>query len=218
MDKPQQAEVVTIKEAVEKVKNWIKEKDFEKAKQGCEEILAVEKDNAEVKALLEEANKGLEGAPKEPAVAATPEPAAPAPAPETKPVPEPTPAPTPTPEPKPAEPVSPATPEKVSEVMPKTEPKPEVKEEPKETPVTNKEKGPTPDMIMNPDVKKEDKKEEKPKVEEEKKKEPKQKKHFPIGKLIIIIVLIGIVGGLVFAYLQGWLNPAFEWLLGLLGL
>lgn len=183
MDKPQQAEVVTIKEAVEKVKNWIKEKDFEKAKQGCKEILAVEKDNAEVKALLEESNKGLGGAPK-------------------------------------AAPATPATPEKVNEVIPKPETKPEIKEKPKEAPTPTptpalapkQEKAPTPDMIMKPDVKKEEKK------EEEKKKEPKPKKHFPLGKLIAIIVLLGIAGGLVFTYLQGWLNPAFEWLLGLLGL
>jgi len=60
MDKPKRAEVVTIKEAVKKVENWIVEKDFEKAKQGCKEILAVEKNNTEIQTLLNQANQGLE--------------------------------------------------------------------------------------------------------------------------------------------------------------
>lgn len=177
MDKQEQAEVVTIKEAADKVKSWIAEKDFEKAKQGCEEILAVEKDNTEIKALLDQANAGLEGKPE-------PAPAAPAPKPEVK----------------------EETTDKIKEVVPQEAPK-------VEAPVSA---APTPDMIMKPkEEAKPEVKEEKPKKEDAK---PMVKKHFPIGKLILIILMIAIAGGLVFTYIQGWLNPAFDWILDLLGL
>jgi hypothetical protein len=168
MDEQKQAEVVTIKEAADKVKSWIAAKDFEKAKQGCEEILAVEKDNAEIKALLDQANAGLEGKP-EPALKEE-------------------------------------TTDKVKEVVPQETPK-------EEAPAPAVQ---TPDMIMKPkEEAKPEVKEEKPKKEDAK---PMVKKHFPIGKLILIILMIAIAGGLVFTYIQGWLNPAFEWVLELLGL
>lgn len=168
MDEPKQAEVVTIKEAIEKVKGWIAEKDFEKAKQGCEEILSVEKDNAEVKTLLEQANKGLGGITEIPEVKKV------------------------------------DTTAKINEVIPQAAPK--IEEAPK-----------TPDMIMKTEEKKEE-----PKLVEEKPKDvgtkPLVKKSFPLGKVILIILLLGIIGGLVFSYVQGWLNPAFEWVFGLFGL
>ena len=168
---------MTIKEAADKVKSWIAEKDFEKAKQGCEEILAVEKENAEIKALLNQANAGLEGKPE-------PAPKAPEPKPEVK----------------------EETTDKIKEVVPQDAPKEEI-------PMAA---APTPDMIMKPkEEAKPELKEEKPKKEGSK---PMVKKHFPIGKLILIILMIAIAGGLVFAYIQGWLNPAFEWVLELLGL
>lgn len=177
MDEPKQAEVVTIKEAIEKVKKWIEEKNFEKAKQGCEEILAVEKDNAEIKALLEKANQGLGVKAETPSTAPT---APVAPAPEIK---------------------KEETTNKVSEIMPKP----------------TKEIAQTPNMIMKP---KENKPEEvKPELKPKDETKPvKIKKHFPLVKVILIIILLGIIGGLILAFLQGWLNPAFDWILGLLGL
>jgi len=137
MDESKQAEVVTIKQAVEKVKNWIEEKDFEKVKQGCEEILSVEKENVEVKSLLDLAKKELGEKP----ITAVP-------------------------------------------VM-----EPVVK--------------PTPQV--NTELKK------------EVSKQIVQKKSH-IGKIILTILLLAVTGGLVFAFISGWLNPLFERLLGLFGL
>jgi len=171
MDEQKQAEVVTLKEAVEKVKTWIKEKDFEKAKQGCEEILAVEKDNTEVKALLDQANQGLPG--DKPAET-TPEISTPV--------------------------TNEETVKKINEVVPEQKPKVEPQTKPEETPSTI--------MKKNKDIKPAEIKEEK----------TVEKKHFPIGKLILIILLILIIGGLVFAFIQGWLNPIFKWAFDLLGL
>jgi hypothetical protein len=138
MDEAKQAEVVTIKEAVEKVKNWIEEKDFEKVKQGCEEILSVEKDNVEVKSLLDLAKK-------------------------------------------------------------------ELGEKPETT---------TP-VIIDSTVK------PIPIIETELKKEiPKQtiQKKSHIGKIILTVLLLVVIGGLVFAFISGLLNPVFERILGLFGL
>lgn len=145
MDKPKQADVVTIQEAIEKIKKWLQEKDYKKAKQGCEEILAVEKDNAEAQKLLEEAKKELgESASKD----------------QTKNTDMPTP-----------------TPESIMAKSPSVEGK---------------------DQPSHP---------------------KKPSKHSsPIGKIILIILILGFIGGSVFAFLQGWLNPAFDWLLNILGL
>lgn len=167
MDEPKQAEVVTIKEAVEKVKTWIAEKDYEKAKQGCEELLAVEKDNAEIKALLDEANQGLGGQAEVPIVKLE------------------------------------ETTDKISEVIPQEAPK---KEESPETPA----------MIMK--TEEATKPVEKEAAASEEKLKPVVKKSFPVGKVILIVLLLVITGGLVFAFLQGWFNVAFEWILRLLGL
>lgn len=51
---------VTIEEAVEQVKKWADAKDYEKVKEGCEEILEAEPDHEELKELLETANKNLQ--------------------------------------------------------------------------------------------------------------------------------------------------------------
>ncbi|MBA4336188.1 hypothetical protein C0416_00245 [bacterium] len=133
MDESKQAEVVTIKQAVEKVKNWIEEKDFEKVKQGCEEILSVEKENVEVKSLLNLAKKELG--------------------------------------------------EKPITAVPVVKPTPQVETE----------------------------------LKKEVSKQIVQKKSH-IGKIILTILLLAVTGGLVFAFISGWLNPLFERLLGLFGL
>ena len=161
MDDQQSADVVTIKEAIEKVKKWSEEKDYEKVKEGSEEILAVEPDNEEIKALLETANKELGGQ-------------APAVEPEPETVPEPVSEPTPEPEPQPEM--------EQMDVEPTSEPAPETA------------------------------KEEKP-AEEAK---PKGKSG--MGKLVLVVVLILILGGLAVSFFMGWLNPVFESALGLLGL
>jgi len=140
MDESKQAEVVTIKQAVEKVKNWIEEKDFQKVKQGCEEILSVEKDNTEVKNLLELAQKELGEGPK---IA---------------------------------------------------------------TPVIEPVVKPTPQI--EPEIKK-----EVPQVAQ-----PTGQRKSHIGKIILTVLLLAIIGGLVFAFINGWLNFVFERLLGLFGL
>jgi len=144
-------EVVTLAEAVDTVKNWAKDKDYEKVKQGCEEILAVDAQNKEIRDLLDLANKSLS-----PNIA----PAAAAKEPETAPAP----APKPTPIPSPA-------------IMP-------VKEE------VNKE----------------------PLAEE------KTPKNSRTGQIVVIVVFVLILGGLIFSFTQGWLNPIYDWILGLFGL
>ena len=177
MDKPKQADVVTIQEAIEKIKKWLQEKDYKKAKQGCEEILAVEKDNAEAQKLLEEAKKELgESASKNQT--------------KNEDMPTPTPAKAPSMEPS------------------STQKKPEEKK--KET-TKKPKKAPTPESIMAKSSSVEGK--------DQPSHPKKPSKHSsPIGKIILIILILGFIGGSVFAFLQGWLNPAFDWLLNILGL
>lgn len=173
MDKPKQADVVTIQEAVEKVKKWLKEKDYKKAKQGCKEILAVEKDNAEVQKLLEEAKKGLGDNKTD----------------NSKP--------------------SPATPTP-------TPPKASSKKTPEKEQKTDKPSMQTPESIMKKE------KSETPTPVEKKNQSDHPKapaKHSsPLGKIILLIILLVAIAGLVFAFFQGWLNPAFDWLLNIFGL
>jgi len=193
MDKPKQAEVVTIKEAIEQVKNWIVEKNFEKAKQGCNEILAVEKNNTEVKDLLDQANHGLENKEK-PTESIPPQ----TPALESQPTP------TFTPDIHPDAVKKEETVAKISEVIP---------QEPKTEPVDETPKEETPETIM---ANKEPL--QKPATSTKETPKPATKKHFPLGKIILIIILLAIIGGLVFAFIEGWINPAFDWILNLLGL
>lgn len=65
MDDNSTPEVVTEDEAIDKVKTWIKEMDWEKAIEGCKEILEVDPNNEEAKTLLEKAEKGLTDRPTE---------------------------------------------------------------------------------------------------------------------------------------------------------
>ncbi|MBD3157041.1 hypothetical protein GF369_04415 [Candidatus Peregrinibacteria bacterium] len=205
MDKPKQAEVVTIQEAVEKVKKWLQEKDYKKAKQGCEEILAVEKDNAEVQKLLEEAKKGLgentNKAPKPSNDMPTPTP------------PKPSSEKTPPPQVKPEE-----TTKKVEKVMPEQK-SPEQEKDKEHKIKQEKAPMPTPESIMK--AKEPSKTEaDHPVEKKDQANHPKApaKHSSPLGKIILLIILLGAIAGLVFAFLQGWLNPAFDWLLNLLGL
>jgi cobalamin biosynthesis Mg chelatase CobN len=183
-----EADVVTIKEAVDKVKKWAEEKDYEKVKEGSQEILEVEPDNEEIKKLLSEAETALGGASEvaeAPKVEAQTEEAIAA-------------EPALTPE---------STPAESFEVQTPSMPEPEVKPEEAQA-----------DEGM-PDFSK--KEEEKPDEEAEKTTEvamePK-KSGGMVGKIVLVVILLAILAGLVYAYLQGWFNPALEYVLGLLGL
>jgi hypothetical protein len=105
MDDQNQAQVVTIEEAIADIKKWAAEKDWEKVKEGCEEVLDVNPDNKELKDLLDQANKALNPMPAAPAPVAAPAVTPIVPAPVVAPTPAPvltpleqahTPAPTPT--------------------------------------------------------------------------------------------------------------------------
>ncbi|MFC1600297.1 hypothetical protein ACFL3T_04685 [Patescibacteria group bacterium] len=65
MDESSTPEVVTENEAIDKVKKWIEELDWEKAKEGCMEILEIDPNNETVKALLAQAEKGIAERPTE---------------------------------------------------------------------------------------------------------------------------------------------------------
>jgi len=65
MDDAPTPEVVTEDEAIDKVKRWIEEMDWEKAKEGALEILEIDPNNEEVKAFLAQAEKGLAERPTE---------------------------------------------------------------------------------------------------------------------------------------------------------
>ncbi len=192
MDKPKQAEVVTIQGAIEKVRKWLKEKDYKKAKQGCEEILAVEKDNAEVQKLLEEAKKGLGENTSE----------------KQKPKSD-----MPTPTPIKASSAKPdSTKEKVENIMPE-------KKAPQQAEESKKATVPTPESIMkNKEPAKTEKTSSVEKKDQSDHPKAPAKNSSPLGKIILLIILLVLVLGLVFAFLQGWLNPAFDWLLNLFGL
>ena len=56
------------------------------------------------------------------------------------------------------------------------------------------------------------------KPEEVKEEKPKEKPKSGNKNLVLIIVLLVLLVGLAASYFLGWLNPAFEWVLGLLGL
>ena len=90
MSEQDSGQVVTLTEALEQVKKWAKEKNYEQVKEGCEEILQVEPDNKEIKDLLEQANNALK--PQSAPVAAVP-PVVPAPVPAAPVSPEPVQAP-----------------------------------------------------------------------------------------------------------------------------
>ena len=38
------------------------------------------------------------------------------------------------------------------------------------------------------------------------------------GKIIVIVVFLALLGGFVFSFMQGWLNPLYDWILGIFGL
>lgn len=59
MDENSTPEVVTEDEAIDKVKRWVDEMDWEKAQEGCKEILEIDPNNEDVKALLAKAEQGL---------------------------------------------------------------------------------------------------------------------------------------------------------------
>lgn len=65
MDDNSTPDVVTEDEAIEKVKRWVEEMDWEKAQEGCKEILEVDPGNEDIKALLAQAEKGLAERPTE---------------------------------------------------------------------------------------------------------------------------------------------------------
>ena len=65
MDDNSTPEVVTEDEAIEKVKAWIAQMDWEKAKEGSLEILEIDPNNEEVKVLLTQAEKGIAERPTE---------------------------------------------------------------------------------------------------------------------------------------------------------
>jgi cobalamin biosynthesis Mg chelatase CobN len=65
MDDNSTPEVVTEDEAINKVKKWVEEMDWEKAQEGCIEILEVDPNNEEIKTLLAQAEKGLAERPTE---------------------------------------------------------------------------------------------------------------------------------------------------------
>jgi len=154
MDQQNDAQLVTLDEAVGKVKKWAETGDWQDAKEGCEEILAVNSENKEILAILDKANKAL----------------------------------------KPQE--APAEPLKV--VMPPAVVTP--------APVTPT---PVPKAAVKPVVKSP--------VAEAKKAEPKEESG-NLGLIITSAVFIVIFSGLVYSFLQGWLNPFYNWILGLFGL
>lgn len=196
----QSGEVVTIKEAIEKVKNWLAEKDYEKAKQGCNEILEVEPDNPEIKGLLAKINAAERGE------------VAPAPAPESPATPEkiaevvaaPTPEVTPVEEQPPSVPLVEAAPEAAGQPMQESVPETlktvEAETAPEPADIFKKPEEIKPGHVQSAEI------------------EEKPKSKGMVGKIIILLLLLAIIGGLAYAYLQGWLNPIFEQILNLLGL
>lgn len=65
MDDNSTPEVVTEDEAIEKVKAWIAQMNWEKAQEGCKEILEIDPNNAEIMDLLAQAEKGIAERPAE---------------------------------------------------------------------------------------------------------------------------------------------------------
>lgn len=227
------AEVVTINEAIKKLNDWLSEGDYEKVKQGAEEILEVEPDNKEAKELLSkaESKSGAETAEKTPPPAEE----------EKKPAEEPS---------EPEEPVkeegtfnveSEAEPEKPAEAPVQPEPekpaeKPEIKvetqqpstkpdsepEKPEPKPEAEKEAGPTPYEIFG--AKKEKKEEQKPEKPEEviestkvEEKKPAEKQKGSKALWILVILFLLVIGGLVGAFFMGFLDPFFDWIFDILG-
>ncbi len=84
-----------LESALKQIQAWFVNGEFEKAKQGCEEVLTASPDNSIAQDLLQKANEALGNAGEEP----TPEP--PMPEPVAEPIPEPPPAPGPPPPPRP---------------------------------------------------------------------------------------------------------------------
>ena len=134
-------EIVTIDEAISKVKAWTETKEFDKVKEGCDEILEVAPDNTEIKALLEEAEKALSGgglttpevAPEPEVVKEVAEEPIAEPAPEVAPEPE---------------VVKEIVEEPIAEPSPEVAPEPEVVKEIVEEPIAE----PTPEVAPEPEV------------------------------------------------------------------
>ena len=195
---------VTIKDAILQVKKWASEKNYEQVKQGCEEILQVDPDNKELKDLLEEAKKALNPqpvagpAPVQTPVAPAPSPAAPAPvAAPVKPV---------------TAPIAPAPATVTTTVTTTTVSAPAAPKAPAAQPSAA-------DIFKKPSEPVKPAPVEPLKVEIVKKEEKKvTEKSGLTGEIITIAVFAAILGGFIYAFTQGWINPFYDWILGLFGL
>ncbi|MBN1494464.1 hypothetical protein JW911_01855 [Candidatus Peregrinibacteria bacterium] len=145
-----EAELVTLEEAVNKVKKWTDEKDWQNAKEGCEEILAVDPQNKEILDILDNVNKNLGQ-------------------------------------------------KETTDEIPAFNLNMQAKQEPAPAPEVKQTTPPPPTTTL---------------PQEEK----AEKKSSNTGIIITAIIFILILGGLVALFLMGWLNPFYNWLLGLFGL
>jgi len=201
MNNQDASNVVTLVEAINQVKKWAEEKNYEQVKKGCEEILQIESDNKEIKDLLEKANNALK--PQATAVAPAPIAASVAAA--------------PTPILTPAAPVATAP-----FVTPTSAAKPTAVPAPVVTPTPSPKAVPaqaSPSDIFNkPSAVKAKVDEKKPEMPVKKAPAPAKEKSGMLGTVITIVIFLALLGGFVYSFIQGWLNPFYDWILGLFGL
>ena len=205
MNNQDASNVVTLVEAINQVKKWAEEKNYEQVKKGCEEILQIESDNKEIKDLLEKANNALK--PQATAVAPAPIAASVAAAP----------APILTP----AAPVATAPVATAPFVTPTSAAKPTAVPKPV-TPAPAPKAVPaqaSPSDIFNkPSAVKAKAEEKKPEMPLKKASAPAKEKSGMLGTVITIVIFLALLGGFVYSFIQGWLNPFYDWILGLFGL
>ena len=198
------SQVVTINDAIAQVKKWAAEKNFEQVKEGCEEILQVEPDNKEVKGLLDEALKALLPQPIAAAAPVVPQ------------------APVQTPAPAPAAPIAPVEPIKPAVSITPT-PAAQTATAPIVNPVPAAQPTPadifkkTTEPLKKEEIKTEIKTSE-TKSKEVIKESKSAEKSGKLGTIITIAVFAALLGGFVYSFIQGWLNPFYDWILGLFGL
>jgi hypothetical protein len=179
------SQVVTLVEAVNQVKKWFEEKNYDQAIEGCKEILQIEPENKEIKDLLEKANNALKPQPTAVATAPILTPAAPVAKPAAAPAPVVAPAPA----------VTPAA-------------------APKAVPA---QASPS-DIFNKPVAVKAKVDEKKPEMPVKKASAPAKEKSGMLGTVVTIVIFLALLGGFVYSFLQGWLNPFYDWILGLFGL